>query len=219
MPQSELKTGGYLICLDKNSVDYLRARGLWSNDQINYGPNWEIQRTLTRERDGFRCQICNALENDSTHHVHHKTPFRKYSNYLDANKLENLITLCPTCHKRVENGVRIRSGLAGLGYILNHIAPLYLMCDPGDLGSHFDPRPRFNNSNPIILLYERIPGGIGFSQTLFAKHHDLLSLAFEIAYKCECKDGCPSCVGPGGELGEGSKHETLAILKLLTNTY
>ena len=166
----------------------------------------------------LECQICNAIEKDSTHHVHHKIPFRKYSNYLDANKLENLITLCPNCHKRVENGVRIRSGLAGLCYILSHIAPLYLMCDPGDLGIHFDPRPHFNNSDPIILIYERIPGGIGFSPTLFAKHQDLLTLAFEIAYKCECKDGCPSCVGPGGEIGEGSKQETLALLRLLTIT-
>jgi len=30
--------------------------------------------------------------------------------------------------------------------------------------------------------------------------------------QCECEDGCPSCVGPGGENGYGGKAETLAIL-------
>jgi DEAD/DEAH box helicase domain-containing protein len=215
LPASKLKTDGYFICLNKNSVDILRKQGLWSNDRINYGPNWEHQRYRARERDGFRCQICGEYESDSAHHVHHIKPFRTYSNYSGANKLENLVTLCSTCHSRVENSVRIKSGLSGLCYILNQIAPLFLMCDPGDLGAHFDPRPQINDTNPIILLYERIPGGIGFSQTMFKKHEDLLNLAYDITCKCECKDGCPSCVGPGGEIGAGSKNETLAILQLL----
>jgi DEAD/DEAH box helicase domain-containing protein len=33
--------------------------------------------------------------------------------------------------------------------------------------------------------------------------------------QCGCEDGCPSCVGPGGENGIGGKQETLAILKQL----
>jgi hypothetical protein len=28
-------------------------------------------------------------------------------------------------------------------------------------------------------------------------------------------DGCPSCVGPGGENGAGGKQEALAIIRLL----
>jgi len=31
-----------------------------------------------------------------------------------------------------------------------------------------------------------------------------------------CEDGCPSCVGPGGENGYGGKQEALEILKELT---
>jgi DEAD/DEAH box helicase domain-containing protein len=44
----------------------------------------------------------------------------------------------------------------------------------------------------------------------------LILRALELVNECGCEDGCPSCVGPGGENGVGGKAETLAILKELT---
>jgi len=38
----------------------------------------------------------------------------------------------------------------------------------------------------------------------------------ELVEACGCEDGCPSCVGPGGEGGLGGKRETLALLKELS---
>ena len=46
-------------------------------------------------------------------------------------------------------------------------------------------------------------------------HEELIQRAFELVSVCACEDGCPSCVGPGGENGVGGKQETLAILKEL----
>ena len=57
---------------------------------------------------------------------------------------------------------------------------------------------------------------MGFSQRLFDIHDELMEYARELVAACECNDGCPSCVGPGGELGQGSKAETLALLKALS---
>ena len=51
-------------------------------------------------------------------------------NYRVANQLDNLVTLCPSCHRRAELGQQTRSALAGLGYALGNLAPLFLMCDP-----------------------------------------------------------------------------------------
>jgi ATP-dependent helicase YprA (DUF1998 family) len=31
--------------------------------------------------------------------------------------------------------------------------------------------------------------------------------------KCECRNGCPSCVGPAKDVGEKSKEVALALLK------
>jgi DEAD/DEAH box helicase domain-containing protein len=61
-----------------------------------------------------------------------------------------------------------------------------------------------------------VPAGIGFSQRLFEIHSELLQRARELVTACPCTDGCPSCVGPGGENGVGGKTETLAILRALT---
>jgi DEAD/DEAH box helicase domain-containing protein len=35
--------------------------------------------------------------------------------------------------------------------------------------------------------------------------------------KCICDAGCPSCVGPAAEVGEGSKRVSLAILETATH--
>lgn len=215
MPETVLNTTGYWVSLLPETVDKLRMEGLWSSDPNRYGPNWDLQRQLTRERDQFRCQVCGVAEFDISHHVHHKIPFRAFNSYLEANLLDNLITLCPSCHRRVETAARIRSGLSGLAFTLGNLAPFFLMCDTNDLGVHSNPRSSISDGNPTIVIYDRVPAGIGFSQKLFEIHSELMEHAYNLVKRCECTDGCPSCVGPSGESGIGGKHETTAILELL----
>jgi DEAD/DEAH box helicase domain-containing protein len=129
-----------------------------------------------------------------------------------ANQMDNLITLCPACHRKVEANVRMRSGLAGLGYVLGQLAPLFLMCDPGDLGIFTDPAWAYAENLPSVVLYDLVPAGIGFSQKLYEMHDELLAHAVELIRACECADGCPSCVGPAGENGIGGKQETVELL-------
>jgi DEAD/DEAH box helicase domain-containing protein len=221
LPPTELLTTGYWLALNDETVDRLRERGLWSNDPNNYGPNWRTQRDLARARDGYRCQVCGLPENGRTHDVHHKVPFRTFRSldgrdaYLQANQLANLVTLCPACHRRVETAVRVRSGLAGLGFVLGHLAPFFLMCDWRDLGVHSDPQSPLADGKPVVVIYDQVPAGIGLSQRLFEIHSELMSRALELVQACPCADGCPSCVGPGGENGMGGKPETLALLEAL----
>jgi len=35
-------------------------------------------------------------------HVHHRTPYHVFASYLDANRLENLVTLCGRCHRKAD---------------------------------------------------------------------------------------------------------------------
>jgi DEAD/DEAH box helicase domain-containing protein len=102
--------------------------------------------------------------------------------------------------------------MAGLGYALEHIAPLFLMCESGDLGLHVDPQSPLSEGRPTVVLYDSIPAGIGFSERLFEIHAELMEHTLEVVSTCNCADGCPSCVGPGGEEGSGGKQEALAIL-------
>ena len=216
LPPSELQTTGYWLTLSEETVSRLRDAGAWTNDPNDYGPEWTKIRERVRARDGFKCQVCGAPENGRQHDVHHKTPFKAFASREEANRLENLTTLCSSCHRKVEANVRMRSGLAGLSYVLGNLAPLFLMCDSGDLGAHIEPAPTAAFSNPSVVLYDLAPAGIGFSQRLFELHDELMQRALELVSQCECADGCPSCVGPGGENGMGGKAETLAILNELT---
>lgn len=218
LPPTELQTTAYWLALDEQTVSTLRTLGAWSNDPNDYGPNWVTQRERARARDQYRCQNCGAGEDGRAHAVHHKIPFRTFPSYEQANHLENLATLCGDCHGRAETAVRLRSGLAGLAYVLGHLAPLFLMCDTGDIGIHSDPRSPLAEGKPAVVIYDAIPAGIGFSEKLFELHDDLITRAQELVAECECSDGCPSCTGPGGENGAGGKLETLALLKAISRT-
>ena len=245
LPPTELQTTGYWIAISEETVSKLARDGLWTNAPNDYGPEWSKIRDRIRARDGYRCQVCGLVESDMRsarqpgdvvsperdlagtkparqHDVHHKIPFRRFRDEGGrilrerANQPDNLVTLCPECHKKAEQNVRMRSGLAGLATVLGQLAPLYLMCDAGDLGIHFDPQAAFANGLPAVVLFDQVPAGIGFSQKLSEIHTELLSRSLELVLECPCEDGCPSCVGPAGENGVGGKQETLAILKELT---
>ncbi|MCE7859525.1 MAG: DUF1998 domain-containing protein [Chloroflexi bacterium CFX2] len=220
MPPSELQTTGYWLTLSESALKTLRDAGLWTNDPNNYGPDWQKIRLAVRKRDQFKCQVCGAAETNREHDVHHKIPFRAFIqdgkvNHEQANRLENLTTLCQSCHRKVEQNVRIRSGLTGLGFVLGNLAPLFLMCDAGDLGIYTEPAWSAVGGLPSVVLYDLVPAGIGFSAKLFELHDELIRRAHELVNDCACEDGCPSCVGPGGENGHGGRAETLAILEQL----
>lgn len=215
MPPTQLRTIGYWFTFSDEFIDRLRHLGVWKSDPIHYGPNWVSQRDLARQRDGFRCQMCGALEINQSHHVHHKVPFRNFLSYIQANQLDNLITLCAPCHKKAELVVRMRSGMAGMSYVMHNIAPLFLMCDIGDLGVHFDYESALANGKPTIVLYDLLPAGIGLSEAIYQIHDELIQRCCDLVAGCECLDGCPGCVGPAGEQGIGGKLEALALLSIL----
>jgi DEAD/DEAH box helicase domain-containing protein len=217
LPPTDLVTTGYWLSPSQETIADLRARGLWTNDPNDYGPNWDAQRQAARQRDGYRCQMCGTVERGSQHHVHHKVPFRAFDSYRQANQLANLTTLCPRCHRRAELSVHMRSGLAGLAFVLGHLAPLFLMCDARDIGVHADPRSPLAEGAPAVVVYDGVPAGIGFSQRLYQMHDALMAHARDLVAACPCLDGCPSCVGPAAEGGLGGKAATAALVEALVD--
>jgi DEAD/DEAH box helicase domain-containing protein len=105
----------------------------------------------------------------------------------------------------------LQAGLVGLGNVLTSMAPLYLMCDPRDLGVVPQVKNPFTGFS-TIFLYESTPGGIGFSKKLFEMHTTLLQAAAEVVKACECESGCPSCVGPAMEVGANGKRHTQELI-------
>ncbi|MHC1784770.1 MAG: DEAD/DEAH box helicase [Anaerolineaceae bacterium] len=215
MPKTELLTNGYWMSLNEDIVEKLRESDQWLNDPGDYGPLWEQLRGLIRKRDHFTCQNCGLVEQGRSHHVHHRKPLKLFPSYVEANLPENLVTLCPVCHQKAEMNLRIRSGLSGLGFVLSHLAPIFLMCDISDLGYLSELDSKLADGRPAVLIYDQVPAGIGLANGLYDMHDDILREAHDLVRKCQCGSGCPSCVGPSGENALGSKNETLAILNLL----
>ena len=68
---------------------------------------------------------------------------------------------------------------------------------------------------PNLYLFDAYPGGIGFSEPLFRTHDLLMQKTRELISACACEQGCPSCVGPAGDLAPRAKEASLAILDRL----
>ncbi|HTB93992.1 MAG TPA: DEAD/DEAH box helicase [Candidatus Sulfotelmatobacter sp.] len=130
-----------------------------------------------------------------------------------------------------------QSGMFGLLYALASVATLLLMCDGRDLGTAIGERPpapgverdeftpmRMEEAvgstakeffEPNLYLFDAYPGGIGFSEPLFRAHDLLVRKTRELIQACPCEAGCPSCVGPAGDLAPKAKEAALAILDRL----
>ncbi|MBL8056892.1 MAG: DEAD/DEAH box helicase, partial [Anaerolineales bacterium] len=187
LPAREFQTTGYWLWFPAEAAAQLAREGLWLGPN-NYGPNWEQQRRAARARDGFRCRQCGRPEvpGERQHDVHHNVPFRSFGyvpgvneNYRPANALENLVTLCHSCHERVEAARGTQTALGGLAHALGNVAPLFLMCDPRDLGLLAEPRSAETGA-PTITLYDQAPEGLGLAEQLYALRRPLLRGAAEL---------------------------------------
>jgi DEAD/DEAH box helicase domain-containing protein len=130
-----------------------------------------------------------------------------------------------------------QSGMFGLLHALESVAMLLLMCDRRDLGTAIGerlPTPGDDSDalvsvrmeekvavnareffEPNLYLFDAYPGGIGFSEPLFRAHELLVAKTRELIMECACEQGCPSCVGPAGDLAPRAKEAALAILDRL----
>jgi DEAD/DEAH box helicase domain-containing protein len=110
-----------------------------------------------------------------------------------------------------------QSGLVALAALLRTVAALCVMCDPRDLGVSIteDIAGSLTAFEPNLYLYDNYPGGIGQSAALYKLAPRLLDGAAKLLAACPCEAGCPSCVGPIGEVGERGKEVAGRILREL----
>jgi DEAD/DEAH box helicase domain-containing protein len=131
------------------------------------------------------------------------------------------------------NSTERLDGVNGLANALGAIATLLVMCDARDLGTSVgenaelevseEPDPESGQTGkrtvvrkifePNIYLYDSYPGGVGLSEPLFRLSDSLLEKTHKLISECPCPTGCPSCVGPAGEIGEKGKEVALEILR------
>jgi 5-methylcytosine-specific restriction endonuclease McrA len=99
------------VKLDRRRKPKMRGRQVVERD--GYGDNWPEQRRKALARDNYTCQQCGRegklKRGRWTVHVHHRRKIALFYDYqtdsIDysaANDLDNLITLCPRCHKKAD---------------------------------------------------------------------------------------------------------------------
>ena len=113
-------------------------------------------------------------------------------------------------------------GFLGAAYALHHVAALESMSEPQDLGravgdgdaqwfatvgangrgqmrrldgTELDPEAE-GRFRPAVFLYDNYPGGVGLSAPLFESRAAIVHGARALVEACECRCGCPACVGP-----------------------
>lgn len=65
------------------------------------------QRFNALKRDDWSCQECGTNLTRKRAEVHHKKPARKYDNPEEANRLDNLVSLCAECHEKIDSARKL----------------------------------------------------------------------------------------------------------------
>lgn len=125
-------------------------------------------------------------------------------------------------------------GFLGAGYALHVVATVAVMADARDLqksvgngdGAWFaasDQKGRGQLQGgdgnaialievqqfvPTVYLYDNFPGGVGLSEPLWTRQEELVQRAVELVERCDCRSGCPACVGPVLAVDEGKEGVT-----------
>lgn len=109
VPPSKLKANEHFYCSRECWRESTKGEGnpSWCGGHSKYkGPNWERQSLKCRKRDQYTCQSCNASGLEISLHAHHRTPYRYFNgDWRTANRLSNLITLCISCHMKIDTAI------------------------------------------------------------------------------------------------------------------
>ncbi|RLD28181.1 MAG: ATP-dependent helicase, partial [Bacteroidetes bacterium] len=55
---------------------------------------------------------------------------------------------------------------------------------------------------PSLYFYDTCPGGSGLAEGFLKKLPLILQAASNLVRSCNCKEGCPSCIGPVSAKGQ-----------------
>ena len=151
----------------------------------------------------------------------------------------------PVLHSLFDNRQQALDGFLGAAHALHVVARIAVMADGADLqkavgsgdgawSASGDGRGRgqlratdgaavqadaLARFEPTVYLYDNYPGGVGLSEPLFQRQAELLQRAQSLVEACDCRAGCPGCVGPvldeSVPLTEGPRQLALRLLRAL----
>ena len=91
-----------------------------------------------------------------------------------------------------EKKMVVSEALIGVANVFVEVAPLYVMCDPQDVGAVVDSSCL---KRETFFLHDRYPGGVGYARRCLDRLDEIMRTVLTVIKECACEDGCPSCVG------------------------
>ncbi len=79
-------------------------------------------------------------------------------------------------------------------HVLAEMMPAVIMADSRDIEGASYTTHSDTGKRPAIFLYDGVQGGCGYCTAAFGTLGDLLKSAVSAVGRCECRDGCPSCI-------------------------
>ena len=104
----------------------------------------------------------------------------------------------------------LTDAMTGAAYAIQSFIPLFVRCDRSDI--HVVPQVKaVHTDKPTFFIYDSYPGGIGLSENIYNRWGSLLQQASEHVSACQCKAGCPVCIG-AQEAGTSMKGDVELLL-------
>jgi DEAD/DEAH box helicase domain-containing protein len=229
---------------DEEKVAYVkRVRVDYFTDAVSAKGVWILRRLVDREHPaylaeqgevlvaekvvGFKKIKMGTLENVGSGEVELPQQEMQTTSAWLSVPAATLARVSPSREELID-------GLRAVTYLLHHLAPIFLLCDVGDLGAWLgdttpaetgvvatreSTRRRLLDAEqftPTIYLYDSHAGGIGLAERVFEILPQLLRHGLDTLEGCRCAWGCPSCVGPVNEVGRRAKATASALLRVLT---
>ena len=102
-----------------------------------------------------------------------------------------------------EKGLHLMGGIHAIEHAVIGIFPLFALCDRNDIGGIcYTYHPQVEKT--AIFIYDGYEGGVGLSQRGYDVVLDLFEKTLDHVRKCECDEGCPSCIH-SPKCGSGNK--------------
>jgi DEAD/DEAH box helicase domain-containing protein len=90
-------------------------------------------------------------------------------------------------------GHDLLGSLHALEHALIGLMPLFVMCDPHDVGG-VSSAVHPDTGLATICLYDGYPGGVGLTENAYENLESLVQATAERIENCTCAAGCPACV-------------------------
>ncbi len=91
-------------------------------------------------------------------------------------------------------GEELGVGMQGFADLFRRVVPLWVRCDPADVGVTVEPRAR-HFDRPTVFLWDETPGGVGLAEKLCQHIQEVLDAMADVLRQCSCEQGCPQCIG------------------------